>query len=80
MADSTPGTTPVTDRRIPPRGVLPRGLQMWLMVGVLRFAVPGDLDLAGVPLVTAILGAALVLVAWVLLAQALAPVRRRWRG
>ena len=36
MADTpqTTGTTPVSDRRTPPRGVLPRGLQMWLMVGV----------------------------------------------
>jgi uncharacterized membrane protein YeaQ/YmgE (transglycosylase-associated protein family) len=55
-------------------------LGMWLMVGVLRFAVPGDFDLAGVPLLTAILGAALVLVAWVLLSRALAPARRRWSG
>ena len=32
---STPaGTTPVSDHRPVPRGVLPRGLQMWLMVGV----------------------------------------------
>lgn len=28
------GTAPVTDRRPVPRGVLPKGLQMWLMVGV----------------------------------------------
>jgi type IV secretory pathway VirB10-like protein len=36
MADtSTPtGTTPVSDHRPVPRGVLPRGLQVWLMVGV----------------------------------------------
>src|SRR3989442_1209746 len=31
-------------------------LGMWLMVSVLRFAVPGDIDLAGVPMITAILG------------------------
>src|SRR6202521_1928103 len=32
---STPsGTAPVSDHRPVPRGVLPRGLQMWLMVGV----------------------------------------------
>jgi uncharacterized membrane protein YeaQ/YmgE (transglycosylase-associated protein family) len=56
-------------------------LGMWLMIGVLRFAVPGDVDLAGVPLVTAVLGAVLVLVIWVLLSQALGPVRRRrWRS
>lgn len=52
-------------------------LGIWLMVGVLRFQVPGDLAIAGVPLITAILGAALVLVIWVLLAQALRPIRRR---
>jgi type IV secretory pathway VirB10-like protein len=34
MADSTPGTTPVTDHREPPRGVLPRHAQTWLMVAV----------------------------------------------
>lgn len=36
MAD-TPvpsGTVPVTDRRTPPRGVLPRGIQTWLMAGL----------------------------------------------
>jgi uncharacterized membrane protein YeaQ/YmgE (transglycosylase-associated protein family) len=60
--------------------VLAAILGMWLMLGILRFAVPGDLDLAGVPVLTAILGAALVLVIWVLLSQALAPMRRRrWR-
>src|SRR5580692_10681768 len=32
---STPGgIAPVSDHRPVPRGVLPRGLQMWLMVGV----------------------------------------------
>lgn len=34
MAETTPGTTPVTDHRVPPRGVLPRHAQMWLMVAV----------------------------------------------
>ena len=34
MADSTPGTAPVTDHRMPPRGVLPRHAQTWLMVAV----------------------------------------------
>ncbi|MBI4485753.1 MAG: TrbI/VirB10 family protein [Acidobacteria bacterium] len=34
MADSTPGTTPVTDHRVPPRGVLPRHAQTWLMIAV----------------------------------------------
>ena len=33
MADQTPGTAPVTDHA-PPRGVLPRGAQTWLMVGL----------------------------------------------
>lgn len=30
----TPGTVPVTDRRTPPRGVLPRGVQTWLMAAL----------------------------------------------
>ena len=34
MADSTPGTTPVTDHRVSPRGVLPRHAQTWLMIAV----------------------------------------------
>jgi type IV secretory pathway VirB10-like protein len=34
MADTAPGTAPVTDRRITPRGVLPRNAQTWLMVAV----------------------------------------------
>jgi type IV secretory pathway VirB10-like protein len=37
MAETPPpssGTAAVTDRRPVPRGVLPKGLQMWLMVGV----------------------------------------------
>jgi type IV secretion system protein VirB10 len=29
-----PGTAPVTDRRTPPRGVLPRNMQTWLMAGL----------------------------------------------
>jgi uncharacterized membrane protein YeaQ/YmgE (transglycosylase-associated protein family) len=60
--------------------VLASLLGIWLMLNVLRFAVPGDLDIAGVPFFTAILGAALVLVIWVLLSQALRPLRfPRWR-
>jgi uncharacterized membrane protein YeaQ/YmgE (transglycosylase-associated protein family) len=47
-----------------------------LMVNVLRFSVPGDVALGGVPLITAILGAALVLVIWIVLARALRPLRR----
>lgn len=34
MADTTPGTAPVADHRKPPRGVLPRGTQTWLMAGL----------------------------------------------
>src|SRR5262245_58341700 len=34
MAEQTPGTAPVVDHRKPPRGVLPRGAQAWLMVGL----------------------------------------------
>src|SRR5688500_450092 len=39
---SPPPTTPVaaptvTDRRLPPRGVLPRGVQTWLLAGVAAF-------------------------------------------
>jgi type IV secretion system protein VirB10 len=35
MAESTTtGTTPITDRRPTPRGVLPRGIQTWLMAGI----------------------------------------------
>jgi uncharacterized membrane protein YeaQ/YmgE (transglycosylase-associated protein family) len=52
-------------------------LGIWLMFGVLRFAVPGDLEIAGVPLLTTVLGAALVLVIWILLARALAAARYR---
>ncbi len=34
MAEPTAGTTTVTDHRTPPRGVLPRGAQTWLMVAL----------------------------------------------
>ena len=34
MAETTPGTAAVNDRRVPPRGVLPRHAQTWLLVGV----------------------------------------------
>ena len=30
----TPGAAPVSDHRPKPRGVLPRGIQTWLMVGL----------------------------------------------
>ena len=59
MADNTPGTTPVTDHRVPPRGVLPRHAQTWLMialaVGILAVIVltgepePSPNTLAGAP-------------------------------
>src|SRR5260221_11828090 len=34
MAATPPGTAPVADHRTPPRGVLPRGTQTWLMAGL----------------------------------------------
>ena len=34
MAETTPGTASINDRRVPPRGVLPRHAQTWLLVGV----------------------------------------------
>src|SRR5579859_2495177 len=34
MTDPVPGTAPVVDQRTPPRGVLPRHAQTWLMVGL----------------------------------------------
>ena len=52
-------------------------LGIWLMASVLHFAVPGDIDLAGVPLLTTILGAALVLVIWIVIARMLIPLRNR---
>ena len=52
--------------------VLAALLGIVLMVDVLHFAVPGDPSLAGVPILTAILGAALVLVV-------LRRILRRWR-
>jgi uncharacterized membrane protein YeaQ/YmgE (transglycosylase-associated protein family) len=47
-----------------------------LMVNVLHYAVPGDVQVGGIPLITAILGAALVLVLWIVLARGLRPIRR----
>lgn len=52
-------------------------LGVWLMAGVLHLAVPGDLNVGGVPLLTTILGAALVLVIWIVIARAVAPLRAR---
>ena len=48
MADSTPTPSAVTDRRTPPRGVLPRHLQTWLLMG-LALAVLGIIAFAGQP-------------------------------
>lgn len=48
MAD-TPAVTPtVTDHRMPPRGVLPRGTQTWLMVG-LAVVILGIIVVTGRP-------------------------------
>ena len=55
-------------------------LGIWLLLGVLHFAVLGDLDPAGVPLLTTVLVAALVLVIWMQLAGAPFSGRRwHWR-
>jgi type IV secretion system protein TrbI len=48
MAEATPGTTPVIDRRVPPRGVLPRHAQTWLMVA-LAVGILGIIVLTGDP-------------------------------
>jgi type IV secretion system protein VirB10 len=34
MADTAAGAAPLTDNRLSPRGVIPRGTQTWLMVGL----------------------------------------------
>lgn len=50
MADQvdTPGTAPVVDRRPVPRGVLPKGVQTWLMVA-LAIGMLGVIFLTGQP-------------------------------
>ena len=48
MADSVPGTTPVVDQRTPPRGVLPRSTQTWVMGG-LAVAIVAIIVIAGHP-------------------------------
>ena len=48
MADSTSTPPAVTDRRTPPKGVLPRHLQTWLLMG-LAGAVLGIIAFAGQP-------------------------------
>jgi len=45
---TTPGTTPVTDHRPVPRGVLPRGAQTWLMAAI-AVGVIGIILIAGRP-------------------------------
>jgi len=49
MAEPTTGTTIVTDHRTPPRGVLPRGAQTWLMVA-LALGILAIIVLTGRPL------------------------------
>src|SRR5712691_5572350 len=48
MTDPAPGAAPVIDQRTPPRGVLPRGTQTWLMVG-LALGILGIVVFAGHP-------------------------------
>ena len=48
MADNTSGATPVTDHRVPPRGVLPRHAQTWLMLAV-ALGILGIIVLTGEP-------------------------------
>jgi type IV secretory pathway VirB10-like protein len=48
MADAAPGTAPVTDHRTAPRGVLPRRMQTWIMLG-LAVGILGIIMLAGRP-------------------------------
>ena len=48
MADTAPGTAPLSDKRIAPRGVLPRGTQTWLMVA-LAIGILGIIVFAGHP-------------------------------
>ena len=48
MADPVPGSAPVVDQRTPPRGVLPRSTQTWVMGG-LAVAIVGIIVIAGHP-------------------------------
>lgn len=48
MGDAVPGAAPVTDQRTPPRGVIPRSTQTWLMVG-LAVVILGIIVFAGHP-------------------------------
>jgi hypothetical protein len=48
MPETAPETAPVIDRRTPPRGVLPRRAQTWLMVG-LAFGILAIIVLPSLP-------------------------------
>jgi type IV secretion system protein VirB10 len=48
MVDPIPGAATVTDTRVPPRGVMPRHLQTWIMVG-LAIGIVGIIGLTGRP-------------------------------
>lgn len=48
MTDQAPGTAPITDHRSAPKGVLPRRLQLWLMMG-LTVVVLGIIVIGGRP-------------------------------
>ena len=48
MVESTPSIAPVSDRRVAPRGVLPRHAQTWIMAG-LAIGVVGIVMFAGRP-------------------------------
>ncbi len=48
MADPVPGAAPVIDQRTPPRGVLPRSTQTWVMGG-LAVAIVAIIVIAGHP-------------------------------
>jgi uncharacterized membrane protein YeaQ/YmgE (transglycosylase-associated protein family) len=51
---------------------------IWLMLNVLHFVIPGDPVVAGVPILTAILGAMIVDIIVSLLVRGTGP-RRSWR-
>jgi uncharacterized membrane protein YeaQ/YmgE (transglycosylase-associated protein family) len=53
-------------------------LGIWVMLNVLHWRLPGDLEIEGVPILTGILGAILVDLLLSLLLRGLGP-RRAWR-
>ncbi len=53
-------------------------LGIWVMLNVLHWRLPGDLEIEGVPILTGILGAILVDLLVSLLVRGLGP-RRAWR-